>query len=381
MIFVESVLRAVAFLLSLLIAFSLTPGVARGAGALSVVFINPGGPAQFWGDVSKTMRAAAEDLDIELEIIDTHRDRLAMVSAARDLALRDERPDYVIVVNELQQAPRMLAELDGTGLRVFVLLNRMDAAQRAGLPGGPRSVRLIGSIVPDNEIAGYEMARSLIDAARGADLDADGIQMLALLGDAATPAALARQAGLERALSENSGVTLVRAFPVMWDQATAQERTAQTLLRHRLDAVWSANDQIALGAQVAAREAGERIGETIFFAGLNWSQEGLEAVRDGRMTMTHGGHFFAGAWSMVMLRDIEDGRLPKDRHVRFPMSAIGPGAVEDFLATFGERDWRGIDFARFRLQNADGSYDFSSDAILSATTNAAPSANRSTLRP
>jgi ABC-type sugar transport system substrate-binding protein len=243
------------------------------------------------------------------------------------------------------------------------------------LPDGPDSARLIGSIVPDNEIAGYEMALSLIEAARGAGLDDNGIQMLALLGDAATPAALARQAGLERALSDNGGVTLVRALPVMWDQATAQERTAKTLQRHRLDAVWSANDQIALGAQVAALDAGERIGETIFFAGLNWSREGLEAVRDGRMTMTHGGHFFAGAWSMVMLRDIEDGRLVEDRHVSFPMSAIGPDAVEDFLAVFGTRDWRSIDFARFRLQDAGGSYDFSAGAILSATAGTMPRAN------
>jgi len=335
---------------------------------VSVTFINPGGPTQFWGDVASTMSSAAQDLGLDLEIVHTHRDRVVMVDAARALAQRVDLPDYVIIVNELRQAPAMLEALGDTDIRVFVLLNRMTEDQRRAYEASGGDLdRIVGSIVPDNEIAGYEMAQSLIEAARARGLAEDGLNILALLGDAATPAALAREAGLMRALAEHPDAKLVRAFPVMWREDTAYERTATVLSRFQLDAIWSANDQIALGAQRAAREAGETPGESIFFAGLNWSSDGLTAVRDGTMTMTHGGHFFAGAWSMVMIHDIANGTLPEGSHLTFPMSAVRSDTVERFLDVFRAREWSAIDFGTFSLKpDGASTYGFTSDALLDA---------------
>ncbi len=106
------------------------------------------------------------------------------------------------------------------------------------------------------------------------------------------------------------------------------------------------------------------------FAGLNWSGEGLSAVRDGAMTMTHGGHFFAGAWSMVMIRDIANGALPVGSHIQFPMSAIRADNVERFLELFGRRSWDAIDFRNFSLGDTPHSeYRFTSEAILEAAAN------------
>ena len=343
-------------------------GPAHADPEVSVTFINPGGAGAFWGDVSATMTAAAADLDIQLEVIHTDRDRIRMVEASRDLAARANLPDYVILVNELQQAPVMLEALQGTGVPVFVLLNRMTPEQRAehAAAGGDLS-QIVASIVPDNEIAGYEMATSIISAARARGLDGDGLRLLALLGDRATPAALAREAGLMRALAEHPDVELARAFPVMWSEDTAYDRTTSVLERFDVDLVWSANDQIALGARRAASEAGKTPGADILFAGLNWSDEGLAAVQAGQMTMTHGGHFFAGAWSMVMIRDLANGDLPPDSHVEFPMSAIASDQVGTFLDIFGERDWQAIDFRTFTLgEGGSAGYDFSSEAIVRA---------------
>ncbi len=350
--------------LVLILAWLAAMPAAAVAERLSVSFINPGGSTEFWGDVAQTMRAAADDLDIALEVIDTNRDRVRMVAAAQALAERSVLPDYVVIVNELQQAPQMLAALAPTGVPVFVLLNRLTEAQRGQVAG---LETIVASIVPDNEIAGYEMAQSVIAGARAAGRDEDGVALLALLGDAATPAALAREAGLRRALAEHDDVTLVRAIPVLWSRETAQERTARVLQRFELDAVWAANDQIALGAQAAVRDAGGMPGETVIFAGLNWSAEGLEAVRAGTMTLTHGGHFFAGAWAMVMLRDLADGALAPASHLHFPMSAVTAETVELFLDRFGDRAWEGIDFAAFsRARSGRPDYDFSSGALIAA---------------
>ncbi|MFK7942286.1 MAG: ABC transporter substrate-binding protein [Paracoccaceae bacterium] len=346
--------------------------VAAQAGAddaIDVIFINPGNETQFWGEVSDTMLAAAQDLDINLEIIHTHRDRIKMVNAAVELASREDKPDYAIIVNELLQGPLLMAALEDAHIPTFELLNRLTDEQRADyLSSGRTMQQVVGSIVPDNEIAGYEMAWSLIKAARNAGKNVDGITMLALLGDAATPAALQREAGMRRALDEAGDVTLVRSFPVLWSQETAYKRTAKMLSRVSLDTIWSANDQISFGAQQAAREAGLIPGEDTFFAGLNWSADGLEAVANNQMTLTHGGHFFAGAWSMVLLRDIHDGRLARGSHVEFPMSAVDRSNVEGFLKNFASRNWDDVDFSQFRCgSEGAASYLFTTQSILSAT--------------
>lgn len=347
---------------------SILPLPILAAPQVSVTFINPGGSTSFWGEVAETMMAAAEDLDIKLKVIHTDRDRFKKLEVASQLAAQSEHPDYFIIVNELQQAPALMDALRSTNVPIFELLNRLTLEQRErfALAGGDQS-RLVGSIVPDNEIAGYEMANSLITQARELSLDEHGVQMLALLGDAATPAALAREAGLMRALGENPDVELVRAFPVQWDIETAYERTVAVLRRYELDAVWSANDQIALGAMLAAREHGTVPGQDTVFVGLNWSEEGLTAVNNGEMTLTHGGHFFAGAWSMVMIRDLADGLLAEGTHVEFPMTAITQDRAKEFCDAFDDRDWRAIDFRSFSLKNApSGAYEFTADAILKA---------------
>jgi len=363
---VRNMMKAITF--SALTLASIGPAFADNQ--LNVAFINPGSTTEFWGDVAATMSAAAEDLNIALDIIHTNRDRIKMVDAARRLAQSDGLPDYIVMVNELQQAPLMLEALQDTGVPVFILLNGMTPDQRDAyeMSGGDLS-QIVASIVPDNEIAGYEMAISLIEEARDLGLDGDGISLLALLGDAATPAALAREVGMLRALEENPDVELVRSFPVMWSAETAYQRTASVLGRYDLDAVWAANDQIALGAVQAAVEASETPGESIVFAGLNWSIEGLSAVEDGTLTMTHGGHFFAGAWSMVMLRDLADGVLQAGTHVEFPMSAIQPDTVDQFQTLIGDRAWNSIDYRAFTIGQGSGdSYGFTSSDILSAKT-------------
>lgn len=335
---------------------------------IDVTFINPGNETQFWGEVSVTMRSAANDLDINLEIIHTDRDRIKMVNAAVELAGRKDKPDYAIIVNELMQGPLLMAELEEAGISTFELLNRLTDQQReAYIADGGTMEHVIGSITPNNEVAGYEMAMSLINAAREAGKAKDGVSMLALLGDAATPAALQREAGMHRAINEAGDVTLVRSFPVMWSQETAYKRTAKMLSRTSVDAIWSANDQISFGAQRAAREIGLTPGEDTFFAGLNWSADGLEAVANDQMTLTHGGHFFAGAWSMVLLRDIHDGRLKPGSNIEFPMSAVDGSNVGQFLTSFAGRNWDEIDFTQFSCgKEGPESYSFTSRSILDA---------------
>ncbi len=355
------------FIATVLVACLIKP---VSASDLEIAFINPGGSSGFWGNVAGTMSAAGTDLDVKVQVLNSDRDRFKMVEHAKDIAARAEKPDFVVLVNELQQGPAILKELYGTGIKTFFLLNKLTEEQESSL-GKARTgqTSLLGSITPDNEIAGYEMAKSLIAKTRAAGADKDGITMLALTGDNATPASLEREAGLKRALNEYSDTKLVRSIPVQWDTNRAYERTKTFLERDRIDAIWAANDPISFGAQKAAMEAGLMPGVDVMFAGLNWSKDALDAVKEGRMALTHGGHFFAGAWTVVLLRDYADGLdfADKTPDFTFPMSAVDSGNVDDFIKKLGGEDWEAIDFKVFsKSKSGVESYDFSSNAILSA---------------
>ncbi|WP_269585755.1 ABC transporter substrate-binding protein [Roseibium sp. Sym1] len=335
-----------------------------------VTFVNPGGETGFWGEVSKTMAAAAADLNADLEILNADRQPYAMEELLSQRLVQGDLPDYFILVNENQSAARLMQLLEGKPSKVLFLLNKLTPMQKNILER--RNIDLssvIASIVPDNETAGYEMALSLFTEARKLRSGTEQIRLLALTGDSNTPAGLQRELGMTRAVADNPDVTLVHAIPVEWNEELAYQRTRNVLARTRIDIVWGANDDLAIGAGKAAREAGLTAGKDIFFAGLNWSKRGMDAVQGTEMTMSHGGHFFAGAWSIVMLRDhyFRDVKGEVYVDVLFKMSPITPENVETYLERLGDGDWDKIDFGRFcKSRSGRSHYDFSADAILEA---------------
>ncbi|WP_422378079.1 ABC transporter substrate-binding protein [Roseibium sp.] len=335
-----------------------------------VTFINPGDHRGFWGEVTRTMAAAASDLNVDLEVLHAGRQPYEMEALLARRLAEGDLPDYFILVNENQSAARLMQLMDGHGSKVLFLLNNLTPKQKTELTRRNIDVeKVIASIVPDNETAGFDMAESLIETSRLLQPDKDELRLLALTGDSATPAALQRELGMMRAVAAHPHVTLLHSIPVNWSEDEAYRHTKAVLSRTTVDVVWGANDDLAIGAQRAAEEAGLVAGKDIFFAGLNWSKRGMEAVKTSGMTMSHGGHFFAGAWSVVMLRDhyFRDAQGEIFVDVLFKMSPITPENVEMYMQRLGDGDWNKIDFRQFcKSRTGNSNYDFSAEAILEA---------------
>ncbi|APX93065.1 hypothetical protein BWR19_09060 [Halomonas sp. 1513] len=332
------------------------------AASLNVTFINPGYQGErFWDMVGTTMLAAAADLDIELEILHAERDRYIMQSLAAQVLERERAPDYLVLVNEEQQAVELLKQAEMHGVDVLFLLNGPSAEQRlhTGAPG-ERYRHWVGVIEPDNFAAGARMAEALLEAAPSRSYP---LPTLALLGDTLTPASIGRNGGMLDVLLEEPRIRLDRLLTAHWNQEEARTLTAGYLrwLARRNETpalIWAANDPIAIGAIEALQEAGFAPGEEVLLVGLNWSPEGIQRVARGELLLTDGGHFLAGAWAMVLLRDLADSVIEvADASIRFPMAALDANDV----ALYGERlvspEWSHIDFSRFRY--AGDGYDFS----------------------
>ena len=346
---------------------------------LRVTFINPGfsdlnnQTGGFWYSVSSMIKAAAEDLNIDLEIIHSDRNHIKMQRIAKKVISRKNPPDYLLVVNEKLAAGNIVIEAEKKDVNVFVMLNRFEGEQHNSM-GSPRDKykNWIGSLIPDNRYAGYLSGKLLIEQALASGVKADDgkLHLLGYAGDFVTQASTERVEGLKQAVSEYPDVILKQVVPCNWSKDKAKRKTSAMLKRYpQIGAIWAANDPIALGAIEGALEAGKTPGKDILFSGLNWDALGLEKIKNGEIVTSLGGHFMTGAWALVVLYDHYHGKDFIDEGIELQyriFAAIDSQNVEQFLSKFGDRNWGIIDFSKFsKVLHPDISkYDFSFETLL-----------------
>ncbi|MCS4312596.1 ABC-type sugar transport system substrate-binding protein [Pseudomonas sp. BIGb0381] len=277
------------------------------AHATSVVFLNPGMSTEtFWVSYTQFMQAAAKDLGLDLRVRYGERSTDNTLLQAREVLQGSQRPDYLILVNEQYVAPQILRMAEGSGVKLL-LVNSALTPDQEQLLGARRGIRLIGSLVADDEQAGYLMLRDLLRQ-HGPVGPGQSLDLLAFSGVKTTPVAQLRERGMRRALAEHPEVRLRQLVYGEWSRERAFEQATQLFKRYPQTAlVWSANDQMALGAMQALQASGRLPGKDVLFSALNSSPEILQARLDGRLSSLVAGHFTVGGWAMVLVHDDAKG--------------------------------------------------------------------------
>ncbi len=271
----------------------------------SVLFLNPGfSDEPFWVGYSAFMQAAADDLGMQLQIIYAERNQQNLLEQLGTLLASGKQPDYLLFVNERSTAPEILRLFEHSPTKLFSLNSTLTADQQQFVGGSrQRYPNWIGSLVANDEEAGYWMAKALI-----AKLNGRAGSLLGFTGTRDTPAATLREEGLHRALLEHPEVKLEQLLYGEWSRQRAYTQ-AQLMLQRYPDVqlIWSANDEMAFGAMQAAQEMSKQPGKDIFFSALNNSEEVLQARMDDKLCVLVGGHFTLGGWALVMLHDYHAG--------------------------------------------------------------------------
>ena len=279
------------------------------AQATTVAFLNPGKSTEvYWHTYSQFMQAAADDLGLSLDIRYSERNPELLLEQARELLQGNQRPDYLIFVNERSAGPEILRLSRNSGVKLFAVGSTLTADQQR-LIGNTRGKysHWIGSLVPDDEEAGYIMAKRLIEQQKARSAGRP-LTMLAFSGVKQTPAAYFREEGLHRALAGHPEVTLLQLVNSEWNRQRAYEQAQLLLARYPdVSMIWAANDEMTFGAMQAAQEMGKTPGKDLLFSGLNSSEAVLKALIDGDVSVLVGGHFTSGGWALVMLHDYAAG--------------------------------------------------------------------------
>lgn len=87
---------------------------------VKVAFINPNGPPEFWQPVVTTMRAAAAELGIDVEIRESEHSRDKAVSIAQDFLAERPRPDYLIATNDLEAGGEVIKLADAAHVKTII---------------------------------------------------------------------------------------------------------------------------------------------------------------------------------------------------------------------------------------------------------------------
>lgn len=338
---------------------------------IKVTFLNPGSDDDpFFGMLASFMRAAAEDIDVELEIIPCDRNHLRMRQNGDAILEREERPDYLVLINEQNTAVEILKKADLLGVKTFVF-NEGFFDQYKEILGEPREKHKnwLGELLPDDFQSGYLLAKEMIDLAiENGNVGDDGnVYVAGLAGVHLTSSSMQRVKGLETAVSEYTNVVINQVTPALYERERAKRISRGLIKRYpKLNIIWAASDGMALGASEAMTELDKVSGMDLYTGGVDWAAEAIDAVKTGTLTATVGGHFMDGAWALIMLYDFHHGYEFEHLRAKSKFSALTSKNIQTYLDKLGDQDWSKIDFKLYsKTYNKEiDKYDFSLDAVL-----------------
>lgn len=323
------------------------------AWAFSVTFISPGHHDEaYWLSATRAMQAAAQQLDIQLEVLYAERDPLQMVNLTRAVSQRRHKPDYLLLVNEKLTGPAMLSLADQAGIPSFLSFNELTPTQLQN-SGQPRQ-RLkhwLGSLAPDNARAGALTMQGLLTEAARRFPAGTPLHVLMMAGDHATPASTERAAAAQRVLAAYPAAKLTQRVYGEWERQRAIQQGLWLLQRYpQINLVWAANDEMAFGLEEAIRRSGRQPGREVLLSAINNSQQAMQERQRGRLSALAAGHFMTGAWSLVLLYDYQHGHDFADEGLLLQpavFSAISATQALRFQQRFANNDFSRIRFRQF----------------------------------
>lgn len=291
----------------------------------------------YWPAVHATMRLAAADLGIDVEIHEFDvSDRFAAVSTATRRLAAEPVPDAAVLSMELRQA-LPVADMAETAKIPFSLHGPFSPRELEQLGGKPGSQyqSWVGYFHEDEQLKGYLLAHELIAAARERNRKAEQrkIHVAGINGARSWAGSSFREAGLRQALEESADAHLLQMVYSHWTVEEG-ERMAEHLLRRYPDVsvLWAASDQLAIGAAKAVSARRGQDGTRVITGGLDLSRAGLRAVARGTLVATVASTTLLWAQVIIDLHDYLHGTAPPGRsHVVFPPLVATQSTVQDIL--------------------------------------------------
>lgn len=283
------------------------------ADKMKVAFINPSYPEEpFWSLMTNLMQSVAHDLDIDLQVYYSDRNRFQSLALAQEILSADQKPDYLVFHFQAQIGASMLLAAEQAKVYSLVINTNAPEADKADI-GEPRDKfkYWLGHIIPDDFQAGSLLTSALIEkAATNLESSANKtIQMFGLTGSYDNTASIERELALRSLVKHRKDVILHQIVSASWDKQKASQITKVLMTRYpETKLIWSASDLMALGAIEALEDMGLKPGVDVLVGGVDGLTAAMEAISNGKMAATVSGHFIEAAWALLLLFEHYHGK-------------------------------------------------------------------------
>lgn len=200
----------------------------------------------------------------------------------------------------------------------------------------------IGADAEQSGVMQGELAAQMIENNAAVDRNGDGkIQYAILEGEPNHQDAIIRTESVVNTL-KNSGIELERlSYQIAnWNRAQAQNRMNQIIGQYptEIEVVLANNDAMALGAIDAYKELGYEKSQMPLFFGIDGTDEGLNAVKEGELAATVYNDKESQAelmadlvYAIVKGDSVEEFTFEKKQYIYLPYQKVTPENVNDFF--------------------------------------------------
>jgi len=324
------------------------------ASALNVTFINPSMQGNdFWDQVNQVALAAANDLNISFDIVQSGGHRLLQKELINNIISQDSKPDYIIFMPYDGTAFESFTKLEQAKIP-FVTLERTvfpDLQNKLGAPQQHFKFWL-GEIYHDNKKAGRLLASALFKASKENLAVTNNLNVVGISGDMSGHSS-ERNAGLIEELEQDTDFALAQIVNARWERDIASDMFIGLLRRYKdIQVIWTAADIMALGIADVANAQGKTINQNLFIGGFDWTLEALQAIKENSYTASVGGHFMQTAWALVKIYDYHKGKPTFAISANAPsyqLQLIDRNNIDDYQVLLNKPAWNKVDFLKFTL--------------------------------
>jgi ABC-type sugar transport system substrate-binding protein len=317
---------------------------------MRVAFLAPTNQGQmsFYDLVADLMRVAAQQLDIEFDIVEGTHERNILIKRGHEIAACVRRPDYVVLANSQGAAAELLPVFEKAGIRTLLVIEGAGGSIQPARAHKGRATYL-GEIVPDDLEAGRLLADVLVTEARRRRLThTDGKMHVGIVTARQTAVDSLRFRGWQKFRDANPDIVQSGFQYGGWDWDGACV-AIEKLITAAPDTsvIWCFNDTLAVRAVSAVAAKGLKPGKDILIGGIDLLEGALAAIVDGTIHVSLGGHLVDGVRALLLLQQHhEKGDLvPATRATR--LEAVTAKEAARYLRFMKQQAWRGADFTRF----------------------------------
>lgn len=309
-------------------ALGLVAASAASAENPDIGVIVPTLDAQFWNSYVAFMQKGADELGVDLVVLNADNKPDQMIKGLEDLVAQGV--DGIIFTPYWATAVPGLTMARDANIPVIMTDSYADFG-----PQDPMFPNYLAFVGPSDRDAGRQMAEALFAAIEPA---ADGKKYIAVVnGTAGTSVAIDRRAGLQDALDANPDVVVVGEVDGNFVRDTSQT-VFESLWQGNpnIQGVWAANGGTATGVMAAITNGGKKPGEDIPVVAMDLNPENVDAVEKGELLFDIGGHWLQGGFALVMLYDHLNGHaIPADvANVKLDLLPLTQDRVAQFRADF-----------------------------------------------